>query len=561
MQGPSVILAVFRTAFRNRELRRIQLAWAAFNSAEWGVWVALVVYAYARGGAFSASGIALVQLIPSALLAPFLGALADRYRPGRILLAAYSVMAVAMAAIALAMTLDAPTWVIFALAPIVNIAMTVPRPAQSALLPAVVRTPTELTAANVVCGWMDSLAIMVAPALAGVLIGIGGPPLAVAAIAGIALAAALLIVATPGTYPVADPADGEGIVGNALRGIGIIWRNRPVRTLTGLLGLQFVLVGALDILYVVLAISVLGMGESGTGYLNSAFGAGSLVGAALAATLVARRRLAPMLMAAIVMASLALLLLAVQPSVVGALLALGLIGVGRMSFDITGRILLQRAAPAAILAQVFALLESLMNFGLAIGAVLVPVLVETGGPQSALVGVAALLLLGVALAARQLWGIDAAATVPQVEIRLLKSITVFSPLPAPQLEGLARALQPLAVDAGTVIIREGDRGDCYYAIADGELLVSENGLEVNRVRRGDGVGEIALIRDSFRTATVTAVSPSQLYVLDKESFLTAISGQATAARECERVMAEHMARSAGTRNGSDPQPSPPQAGR
>jgi CRP-like cAMP-binding protein len=157
-----------------------------------------------------------------------------------------------------------------------------------------------------------------------------------------------------------------------------------------------------------------------------------------------------------------------------------------------------------------------------------------------------LLLLAVAMTVRQLWAIDASATVPQVEIRLLKSIPVFAPLPAPQLEGLARALQPLSVDPGTVIIREGDRGDCYYAIADGELVVSEAGREVNRVHRGEGVGEIALVRDTPRTATVTAATAAQLYVLDKESFLTAITGHATAARECERLVGEHLSRSAGS---------------
>ncbi len=449
---------MFRTAFRNRDLRRLQLAWAGFNSAEWGIWIALVVYVYTRGGAVAAGGIALVQLIPAALLAPFLGALADRYRPGRILLAAYSILAAGLAAIALAMTVGAPIWVIFALAPIVNLAITVPRPAQSALLPSVVRTPTELTAAYVVGGWMDSLAVMVAPAVAGVLIAVGGPQLAVAALAGIALAAALLVVATPGTQPIADPGASGGLATNVLRGVGVIWRNRPVRTLTGVLGLQFVLVGALDMFYAVLAISVLGMGESGAGYLNSAFGAGSLLGAALATALVARKRLAPTLMLAIVTASLALLILAVQPTVAGAFLVLALVGVGRMTFDVTGRILLQRAAPAAILAQVFALLESLMNAGLAIGSLFVPILMEVSGIQAALVGVAALLLLAVAMTARQLWAIDAAATVPQVEIRLLKSIPVFAPLPAPQLEGLARALQPLSVEPGTVVIREGDSG-------------------------------------------------------------------------------------------------------
>jgi len=387
---------------------------------------------------------------------------------------------------------------------------------------------------------------MVSPALAGVLIGVGGPQLAVAVLAGISLAAALLVIDTPGTPPVADAEAGTGLMTNVLRGVSTIWSNRPVRTLTGLLGLQFVLIGALDILYVVLAISVLGMGESGAGYLNSAFGAGSLIGAVLVAALVARQRLAPVLVMGIVTASLALTALAVQPSVTGAFLVLVLAGIGRMTFDVTGRVLLQRAAPPAILAQVFGLLESLMNVGLAIGTLFVPILVAFSGPQSALLGVAVLMLLVVAITARQLWAIDDSANVPQVEIRLLKSIPIFAPLPAPQLESLARALQPLAVDPGTVIIREGDRGDGYYAIADGELVVSEGGREVNRVRRGDGVGEIALIRDSPRTATVTAATHAHLYLLDKESFLIAVTGHATAARECDRVVSDHLARSAAT---------------
>ena len=539
-----VVVTVFRTAFRNRDLLRIELAWAAFSGAEWGVWVALLVYAYTKGGAVAASAIALVQLIPAAIMAPFLGALADRQRPGRVLLTAYSIMALGLAAIAVAIALDAPTWVVFALAPVVNLAVTVPRPAQAVLLPAVVRTPTELTAANVVSGWMDSLGVMAAPALAGALIGIGGPQLAVAVLAALVLTAAILVVATPGTQPVASTDGGNGLMTDVVRSIGIVWRNRPVRTLTGLLGAQFVLIGSLDMLYVVLAISVLGMGESGAGYLNSAFGAGSLVGAALAAALVARKRLAPTLVMGIVGASVALVLLAIQPTVAGAFVALLVAGVGRMTFDVTGRILLQRAAPSPILAQVFALLESLMNVGLAIGMLLVPILVEVSGAPAALVGVATLLLLAVAATARRLWAIDEAANVPQVQIHLLKSIPLFAPLSAPQLEGLARALRPVSAAPGTELIREGDRGDCYYAIADGELLVSEGGREVNRVRRGDGVGEIALIRDAPRTATVTAATHAELYALDKEPFLLAVTGHATAALNCERVVDERLARSA-----------------
>ena len=100
--------------------------------------------------------------------------------------------------------------------------------------------------------------------------------------------------------------------------VAAVWRVPAVRTLVGVVGSQYILVGALDVLYVVLAITTLGMGESGAGYLNSAFGAGGVIGVAVTATLVARRRLAPALVAGIVTAALALGLLGVFPTVAGA---------------------------------------------------------------------------------------------------------------------------------------------------------------------------------------------------------------------------------------------------
>lgn len=142
------IASVFRATVRNGSLVRLELAFAAFNGAEWGVWVSLLVYAYAIGGATASGLMALVQLIPCAFLAPYLGALTDRRRAGRVLFAGYVVMGFGMAVVALAIVANAPPVVVFLLAPIINLGMTIPRPAQSALLPGVVRLPVELTAAS-----------------------------------------------------------------------------------------------------------------------------------------------------------------------------------------------------------------------------------------------------------------------------------------------------------------------------------------------------------------------------------------------------------------------------
>ena len=438
------------------------------------------------------------------------------------------------------MALDAPPVLIYVLAPIMNLALSVPRPAQAALLPGVVRTPLELTAANVVSSWMENASVLLAPALTGVLLGIGGPALAAAALAACTLAGAFLVIGIPGPRPMAERGEGVSLTAEVSTSVAAVWRVPAVRTLVGVVGSQYILVGALDVLYVVLAITTLGMGESGAGYLNAAFGAGGVIGVAVTAALVARRRLAPALIAGIVTAALALGLLGLFPTVAGAFVLLAVAGIARSVFDVTGRILLQRAAPPNVLGQVFALLESLMCIGLTFGAIFVPALVGLSGAPAALIGTAVLLLVIVAVVWRSLRTIDGAADVPQVQIQLLRLVPIFAPLPAPELEGLARALEPVHVAAGTIVIREGEAGDRFYAIATGELQVTKNGRDVSTLRRGDGFGEIALIEDVPRTATVTATTDAELFSLTKEPFILALTGHAPAARAASDMVSQRL---------------------
>ncbi|MCX6363554.1 MAG: MFS transporter [Actinobacteria bacterium] len=536
-EGAGSVLSVFKATIRNRTLLRLELAFATFNGAEWAVWVCLLVYAYSVGGATAAGLMALVQLIPCIFLAPYIGALADRRRPGRVLLVGYVVQAVAMTAVAAAIALGAPAWAIFALAPAINLGITAPRPAQSALLPSIVRKPIELTAANVVSSWAENGSVLIAPAIAGVLLGVGGPELGIAFVAALSFVAAILVIPVPGPPPLGDTAAAVSLTAQVGAGIRAVRREPAVRTLVTLLGAQYILVGALDVLYVVLAISVLGLGEGGAGYLNAAFGAGGLVGAALTAGLVARRRLAPALGAGVVTAALALGALGLFPTVIGAFALLALAGMGRTVLDVTGRILLQRAAPPDVLADVFSLLESLMNAGLACGAIIVPVLVGLSGAPAALIGTGLVFLLVIAVAWRKVRAVDAAADVPHVEIRLLQSIPIFSRLPAPQLEGLARALEPKEYAVGEMVMCEGEEGDFYCAIAEGEVEVSHAGHAVAHLTRGEGFGEIALIEEVPRTATVIATVPSEVYCLQKAPFILALTGHAAATSAAASVIA------------------------
>jgi CRP-like cAMP-binding protein len=139
-----------------------------------------------------------------------------------------------------------------------------------------------------------------------------------------------------------------------------------------------------------------------------------------------------------------------------------------------------------------------------------------------------------------------------VQIALLRSLPLFAELPAPAIEGLAAALSPREVPAGTVLIRQGDPGDAYYAIAAGELDAVGDGHFLRRCGRGEGVGEIALLRAIPRTAAVVARTDATVYELGREPFLTAVLGHAATERQAGRIADARLAASAGP--ASDPTP-------
>ncbi|MEP7179778.1 MAG: cyclic nucleotide-binding domain-containing protein, partial [Pseudonocardiales bacterium] len=214
---------------------------------------------------------------------------------------------------------------------------------------------------------------------------------------------------------------------------------------------------------------------------------------------------------------------------------LGAIGLGRAVLDMAAHTLLQRTAPADVLGRIFGVVEGLSMAGLAAGSMLVPLLIHLGGTGAALVGTAAILPLALLLGGRAIASLDAAARVPIVEIALLRSMPHFRALPTPALEGLAQAARRCTFADGETIIRQGEPGDLFYAIADGQVDVSLDGVHIATNRRPEGLGEIALLRKVPRTATVVADGPVVLYALDGATFVTVVTGHAATRRHAEAV--------------------------
>lgn len=537
---------------RNSRLMRVLAAYALFILCEYLMWIAILVYAYDQGGATAAGLVIVAQLVPAALLAPVLAPLADRRSPVLLLAWGYLAQAATAAATAALLFAESPALLVYLGAAVSSVAVTTTRPAQAALLPSVTREVRELTGANAVIGWLEAVSVMLAGATSGLILAVGSVA-HIAAFAAVLLVLALVLVVPLRRAVPAPEAPGKGEEVSS-SGLETLRREAPVRLLVGLLGAEYVVIGALDVLFVVIALEVLEASESWVGYLNMAYGAGGVVLGAFAALLVGRR-LGPVIIAtALVLGgALALSAATTTPAIVVALLVL--VGGARALFDVGTRALLQRAVPAEQLARVFGVAEGLMMAGIAVGATIVPVLVAVGGGALALVGVAALLPAIVLLRTVRLREVDRHAQVPVVEIALLRAMALFRLLPAPALEGLARALRPERHEAGATLAEEGEEGECYYAVAEGEVEIRRSGRPIARLRRGEGFGEIALLRTGRRTATARTATPVLLYRLDRASFLTAVTGHPPTLEVATRLVHETQQRDA-RRDHSD-EPGPP----
>ena len=508
---------------RNRDLRRAESAFALGLAAEYASWVAILVYAYRQGGAIETGVVATIQLVPAGVLVSLVGVAADRLGAARVYALCFVLQAVTAAGVALVLGIGGPPLVVYAVAIPAAAAAATPRPTHASVTPLLARSPTELGAANVLAGWTTAVVSLAGPALVGVVLAFSGPGTAFACAAVADGIAALLAFRLPRPRGSADGGSLRDLAVELGGGLAVLRDRRSVRLVIALIAAMAVVVGAVEVLAVVLALGPLGLGAGGPGYLTAAWGAGGVAGAVAALSLIGRRRFVPHLAGAALVCGAAFVVLGIRPDAVAAFLLLGVAGAAALVFDVAAQTLLQRTTPTGALSRVFALVESLSNLGWAVGSLGVPALVTLGGIRAALMVFGVLLPLIVVLRLRALGAIDAEATVPVVEIALLRGMDVFALLPAPALEGLAHALEPLAVSAGDDVVVEGDEGDRFYVVADGTLEVRSSGAPVARLGRGDGFGEIALLRDVPRTATVTALTDANLYALGRDAFLVAVT--------------------------------------
>ncbi len=528
----------FSRVFKNPNIRRLEGAWAVSIITYWAYGIALAVFAYEEGGAAAVGLVGLVRFIPSAIASPFAAMLADRYRRQIVIVVAELLRASLVALTVVVVVLDGPFALVLLLSALVAIVNSAEGPAESALLPTLAETPRELTAANVVSSTIESLGIFGGPAIGGVLLAVTSPE----AVFGAAAVAFLLSAFLISRVRVEEQPERAEQTGGPLRefaaGFVTLAREPGLRVLVGLLAAQTLVAGALNVLIVVSALRLLELGEEGVGFLNSAVGIGGLVGALVSAALIGRR-LTSNFLVGILLWGLPIALIGLFPEPVPALIFLALVGLGNTLVDVSAFTLLQRTVPDEVLARVFGAVQGLWVGAIGIGAIVAPLLIAALGIRGALIVTGAFLPILATLLRRRLSPLDE-VPVPERELQLLRGIEIFKPLPPPVLESLAQALSPVRVEAGREVFRQGELGDRFYIVADGEVEIVQDGQVVNLTGPGGFFGEISLLRDVPRTATVRARTEVELRALERDEFIAAVTGHAASAEAADSVVATRL---------------------
>jgi MFS family permease len=540
----SRVAQLVRAGLATGALRRLQGGCGASALGSWTFFVALAVYAYGAGGPTAVGAAALVRMVPAGLAAPAAGVLVDR-RPRRdVVIATLVLRAVIVTAIAATVAAGAPLVPVLVLAALFTVVSSAHKPAQAALLPTLAETPRQLGASNALSTAFDNAAFMAGSLVAGVLIATTSVAVTFAGTALLFALAVAPIAAIPRDPVPAYRAGGSGLgaFAEAAAGFRDITANADVRLIVGFLSMSTLVEGAVDVLVVVLAIQLLDLADAGVGWLNGAWGLGGLLGGGAALGLLGRGRLSAGIAAGGLLAGVALIVAAsiLRPEVAVAMLVV--LGAGFALIETAGLSLLQRLTSDEVLGRAFAVVETTYWLTTGLGAMLAPAVIGLLGPRSAVVAIGTCLPLGVALRWRALHRFEEHAVVPEREFGALRALPLFAPLPIAIVETLARRVASRTVTAGETVISRGEPGEDFYVVADGILDVGDCDGSPPPLHAGDFFGEIALLRDVPRTATVTARDDGRLYVLDRDAFLLGVGAHRHSTEAVERVATARLAR-------------------
>jgi CRP-like cAMP-binding protein len=492
---------------------------AQFSSA-----MVIWLYVFHRGGTSAIAWLVAIGSGTVALLAAPVGSLADRFGRGRIATIGALLRSLTLVAIAVSVADTWPVWMTLALAGVEGAVYAVGAPALRALAPSLVSTPTELGAVNLTLSLSSSLAIFAGPLAGGIAYALLGaaPVIAFAAGAFAAGTIALVRLERRTTPPESAPTPPEGSEG-IWAGMRLAARDARIRTLLVVFSGYSFAVGIVDVTLIVLARGILHQGGSGAGAIYAAFGIGGLLAGLLARQL-ERRPLGRTFGLATGLWAAPLVLLAVAPGWALALAAGILAGTAGTIVQSCGDTLLQRIAPDELLTRVLGVYEALTGTVYVAAALLPALLVSVLNIRVVLGAGVIVAPLSALLSWSGLRRVDELLVRDDARLDLLEKVPWLAQGALAERSRLTARFREVAVPAGDVLMYQGEIGVSFFIVRAGACRVLVDGVPVRQLASGDSFGEIALLHDVPRTATVQATEPTQLLSLSEDDFRRAMTG-------------------------------------
>jgi MFS family permease len=547
-------LRAYRSLLENRPLAKLLLGEFISGIGDWLYIVAIFIVIYRESNDAALVGLfGAVRMIPYVIMSVPAGIVADRFDRRLVLLASDLWRGSMMVGMTLLLAANASVIWVAGLAILATIGSSFFYPAIGAYIPSLAKDERQLGPANSAWASLGNISFILGPAIGGVIVAAGDVLLAfvINAVTFVVIAAILwtLPPSRPRRADAAAPADGPEATGSTApeRSIRTALALRPLTGLTMTQLLAGFLGGGLQASTIILAVYVLNAGEAANGYLNAAVGIGGLLGGLGSGAFVMRRVLGIPLIAGTLITGAATVVLGMAGNggLGLALVAIGVASAGFIVVDVVTTTMFQRLVPDEFRGRVLGVLMALTTAFGAAGALLVPIMIQGTGDFPGLGSFDAFLFCGVGLVIVTGLGTiligraaDRAPSVHEALIARVAALPLFAGVPKSRLHAAMDAFHEMPVTAGQVVIAQGDPADHFYVIATGEFSVTQvsgagedvgAGTSEPRLLRRLGpdevFGELGLLNNNPRSATVTADSDGLLLALDDKDFLQLVGAE------------------------------------
>jgi CRP-like cAMP-binding protein/predicted MFS family arabinose efflux permease len=515
-----------QSVWRSAELRSLVTGRLFASIAEWMWYTVATVYAFTLSGVDGVGAIAVAAVFPPAFLSPAMGYVIDRFPRERVLAAMLALRFVSLIAAVVSAAFFPSVGVLVGVAVAEGVASLFVRPTTAALLPSVTRRPEDFVRAHAALSFADNIGVLVGPLSGGFILAGTTPATAFATAAVLALLSLVVTVRVrvdaTGVVELTPTTGLRHALSEATRGVRDV-AGRDVRPVALLTALAFAVSGASDVFVVPLAIDELGWGEAGTGVLMACIAGGGLIAGVLLG-MIGQRRLGPWFLGAGVTMGIALALIGALPIAVVVMPATIALGAGGLLVETASQVQVQTLIPSSAGGRVLGTLEGLSYFAIAAGVWATTKMIDGWSLRTCLFALASIAAASTVALAWAVLRADAKVAQTRERIGALDGIRLFAPLPNVLRERISAQLDTVDVPAGGVVTYQGEYGDSFYVVEAGTLEVFVDSRQVRSLGAGDFFGEVALLADTTRTATVRAATDCRLWVLPGRVFLAVLTG-------------------------------------